>query len=200
VPQVHRLRLVTDATASPLCRTASQACIACCRGSRMSRERLSRLLHRQTLQFGLTIGIRVKLPSRLVLIAHELRARRGWPVLLGPLFLLPGVGPLLREWLGQRMCCTFLGYPDDDESRPGCLLHPSHWAGVEVRRQVAFAMLPGMTCGEPGHVCQSAALYQNAGITPRRRFRDQTRDMHWFDYSRSVEECWPELTTDPASR
>lgn len=178
-----------------LCRGDDQSCVACCRGSGMSEHRLAAALRRQTALFGRPGSI----PSYLSLVLHELRARRGLPLLLAPLFLLPGVGPLLRSWFINRTCCTFLGFPDSDMTRPGCLLHPSRWDGSDVRRRVAFALLPGMGCGEPGYVCLSAALYAAAGPGPRRQFRERTRALGWFAFSRAVEALERELLARPAA-
>jgi hypothetical protein len=189
--QVLALPVVTDV--SPLCRSASQACVACCRGDRMSRERLTRAMDRQSRLFALAFGSRTPLPSRLALMAFELWVRRGWPLIVVPFFLIPGIGALVRARVARRMCCTFLGSVPGDPARPGCLLHPSRWAGVDVRRSAAFALLPGMRCGEPGYVCQSAALYRNAGPLERRRFRERTCGMDWFEFGNAVERSLPDF-------
>jgi hypothetical protein len=191
MPQVLGLPVVTEA--SPLCRSESQVCVACCHGENLSREQFTRALLRQSRLFAVAFGSHAVLPSRVALIAYELRARRGWPLLVAPFFLLPGIGPLLRSWVARRVCCAFLGPVPGDAARPGCLLHPSRWAGVDMRRRAAFALLPGMQCGEPGYVCQSSMLYRIAGPADRRRLREQTRGMDWFEFSNLVRTAGSEL-------
>lgn len=193
------LRVLTDEPAPSLCRTATAGCVACCHGSGMREDLLARALGRQSDVFSRRFARRAGLPDRLELIVFELLVRRGMPLLLAPLFLLPGLGPLLRAWLGKRMCCVFLGYPNGDRNRPGCLLHPTRWAGRDVRRAVAFYLLPGMGCGEPGFNCRSAQLYQSAGIAARRRFRVGVRGLGWFAYGRAVGRLETELLAGPGS-
>jgi hypothetical protein len=149
--------------------------------------------------FNRWFGTTIFLPGRLWLIVYELYVRSFSPVLLAPLFVLPGIGPQIREWFVRRMWCAFLGFPDGDGARPGCLLHPSRWAGRDVRPRVAFAPLPGVWCGEPGHSCRAADVYRSVGMTSRRQFRERTRRLDWFDYSRAVEGAEAELLAGPTA-
>lgn len=193
MPEVLRLP-VLSVSAAP-CRTSTQSCIACCRGPAMSEVALTRALRRQSNLFGQLVGDAKRLPSTIVLIAYELLIRRGSPIVYAVLFLLPGLGPLLRKWVGRRMCCAYLGFLHGDEKRPGCLLHPSRWDGRDLRRRVAFALLPGMGCGEPGYTCRVADAYRSAGVHARTTFRERTRGLSWFEFSRTVEADDAELLT-----
>lgn len=151
----------------------------------MSRPHLAAQLRRQVRLFARFRCGRV--PSRLALLGHELAARRGLDLFAAVLFLVPGLGPLLRRRLRDRVCCAFLGFTDAAETRAGCLLHPARWGGADRRREAAFALLPGYGCDEPGYFCEPAARYATAPVAERRRFRNEAGGADWFDYSRAVE-------------
>ncbi len=137
-------------------------------------------------------------PDRLTLLRHELASRRGLDFFLAILFLLPGVGPLLRRHAHHRLCCAFLGYPEGDESRPGCLLHPSRWGGIDRRQESAFALVPGFGCGEPGYFCRSAYLFRALPQPRGDRFRSETRSHSSFAYSRAVEDAEDDWMRSPS--
>jgi hypothetical protein len=163
------LRVIAPAE---VCRRESHSCLACCCGPDVSRESLTRKLRRQTRLFrSLPTGAGV-----LRLMLFELLARRGLCLLLGPLFLVPWLGVRLRRRLGRHEACAFLGFEGDSETRVGCMIHPSQRPGKDVRRRVAFALLPGYACGRPGYYCHAA----RAGQIPDVPSND------WFAYSRAI--------------
>jgi hypothetical protein len=131
-------------------------------------------------------------PGRWALLVHEVTARRGLDLAWALLLPVPGVGDLMRVWLGRRLVCAFLGYEDAAESRVGCLLHPSRWAGREVRPQVAFALLRGVACGTPDYLCQAAVLYGRASHRARAAFGRRAARMNWYAFSRAARDFRPE--------
>jgi hypothetical protein len=179
------LEVIADAE-HPLCRNAENSCIACCRGGRMSRRDLTLQLRRQTRLF--TQSFQKAFPTWWNSLGYELAARRGLDLIWSVVFAVPGLGPLLREYVHQRTCCAFLGFVDDLETLPGCLLHPSRHQGVDQRQQLAFAIIPGFGCLEPGFQCETTLRYLHSSWEGRQRFRSITTDQDWFDYSRSVAE------------
>jgi hypothetical protein len=168
----------------PLCRFEGHTCAACCFGEDVPPHRLRAALHRQTRLFARHFRGR-QLPERLTLLRYELLARRGADAVLTILLLLPGVGGLLRSWLKRRMVCAFLGY-EGEESRVGCMLHPSRWEGREVRPRVAFGWLPGFSCGAPDWYCEAAVWFARAGWRHRRDFARATSGMSWYQYGRAA--------------
>ena len=180
-----RVNLAVVPAASPVCRPPDGGCVACCRGRKVGEAALTARLRRQTRLFA-TIARRPALPGRLALAWHELRARRGLDLLLAVVFVLPGVGPLVRRAARERMACAFLGF-DAAGTRPGCLLHPARWAGVDRRRTAAFALLPGFACGDPAYLCPTAIAYATAPPPGRRRFWAAVRGLDWFAYAAAVD-------------
>ena len=181
---MHHLEVI-EANPAPLCQTRTQSCVACCRGKTLSDASLTAKLRRQTERFQKSFGTPNRPPSFLSLVLFELRTRRFSPLLFAPLFLLPGLGPLIRTWFANRSCCAFLG--DVEDSRAGCLLHPTRMGGTDVRHRTAFALLPGMTCGEPGFLCNATHLYRRLELRERQKFKDKTQGMASDKYSRAVD-------------
>jgi hypothetical protein len=169
------LRVVTKP--SEACHNLQATCIACCRGPDVSEPVLTIRLRRQSRLFK-RLGAH---PGRLRLVIFEVVVRRGLPLLLGPLFLVPGLGTRLRRSVGRRESCAFLGFTDAAESRAGCLLHPSRRPGPDVRRGVAFALLPGFGCGRPGFYCAAARVLSPEAIA------DHAAAATWFAYSQFIE-------------
>ncbi len=163
-----------------ICTLGEKTCGACCFGPGVSRERLTPLLRRHRDLFT-----RSPEPSRLALLWHELRARRGLDLILGPLLHVPFVGRKLRGWFQERVACAFLAFRDESEATVGCLLHPTRWGGVD-RRQTAFLLLSGVACGAPDYLCPSARRFQLSGPRARMEFEIAARDLDWFDYSRAA--------------
>lgn len=192
---MHHLEVI-EPNPAPLCQTRTQSCVACCRGKKLSDASLIVKLRRQTERFQKSFGSPNYPPSFLARILFELRSRRFSPLLFAPLFLLPGFGPLIRTRFANRSCCAFLGYLDG--SRAGCLLHPTRMGGTDVRRRTAFALLPGMRCGEPGFTCNATHLYRRLGLHARQEFKDKTQGMASTEYSRAVEELEVTASRPPA--
>ena len=168
----------------PLCRAAGHTCAACCHGDRVPRAALEKQLRRQTRLFSRMAAS--GLPGRLLLLLHELRARRGADLFWALVLLLPGVGSLLRRRLWRRTCCAFLGFEDPAESRVGCLLHPARWS-VRDRRRHAFALLAGLGCGPAEYLCMAALRWACGTWEQRRDFAAQTAGLGWFEFGRAVE-------------
>ncbi len=191
---MHPLEVI-EANPAPLCQTRTQSCVACCRGKKLSDVSLHFKLRRQTERFQRSFCTPNHPPSFLARILFELRTRRFSPLLFAPLFLLPGFGPLIRTWFANRTCCAFLGYVED--SRAGCLLHPTRM-GTDVRRSTAFALLPGMACGEPGFTCNATNLYRRLRLSERQEFKDKTQGMASVEYSRAVDALEVTASRPPA--
>jgi hypothetical protein len=160
----------------PLCRFERHTCAACCWGEAVPRHRLHAALRRQTRLFPRTL-------NRFRLLRHELASRRGLDLLLGLLLRVPLVSEMLRPWLRPRIVCAFLGYEDAAEQRVGCLLHPSHWSGREVRPRAAFALLRGFSCGSPDWYCLAAHWFARATWEERRTFARAAAGLDWFRFS-----------------
>lgn len=167
----------------PLCRFAGHTCAACCRGEQVSRPALHARLLRQTRQFARRFAGRP--PTRLGLLLHELTVRGAADALWGLLLAVPVLGDLLRPILKRRLTCAFLGYEDSGHTRVGCMLHPSRWAGRDVRRH-AFALLPGVTCGAADYYCPAAHAFAAAAWPQRADFERRTRGLDWHAYSRAA--------------
>lgn len=172
-----------------ICTLGEKTCGACCYGSGVSRERLSRLLRRHRLVFH-----RRGRPSRLTLLWHELRARRGLDLILGPLLHLPVLGRKLRARFQDSVACAFLAFRDESETTVACLLHPARWNGSD-RRRAAFGLLAGIGCGAPDYLCASARRFELAEPPDRREFEIATRGMDWFDYGRAASRFRPKGDT-----
>src|SRR5262249_48159814 len=121
--------------------------------------------------------------SRGKLWRHELFARPVSDLFWAALLLLPIVGSLLQPWLQRKSVCAFLGFEEGDESRVGCLLHPSRW-GKDHRQGRAFVF--GCVLGWGGEIyfCRGAGL---SGVLLGRARRSSTRRCEnddWIAYSR----------------
>jgi hypothetical protein len=97
--------------------------------------------------------------------------------------MLPVVGNLLRPWLQKRSVCAFLGFEDGEESRVGCMLHPSRW-GVDLRQKAAFSLWRGFGCGAGAYFCSSAWIFRRLPWRVRREFVRECQPLDWFEYSR----------------
>jgi hypothetical protein len=113
---------------------------------------------------------------------HELRARRGLDLVLGPLFLLPGIGVALRSWYRARLVCGFVAFRDETETTVGCLLHPSRWKGADLRSS-AFRLLPGVGCGSADYLCSAARRFHASTPEERTRLSEVVRGLDWYEYS-----------------
>jgi hypothetical protein len=172
---------VSAAPPRPLCRFDGHTCAACCWGEAVRPGALRAAFRRQTRlfrRFGPT-----RPPGAWELLRHELAARRGADLLLAALLLVPFLGAWLRPWLRRRLVCAFLGYEDAGARRVGCLLHPSRWAGRDVRPQAAFRLLPGFACGAPDWYCLAAHWFARATWEERRDFGRRTQALDWYRFS-----------------
>jgi hypothetical protein len=88
--------------------------------------------------------------------------------------------------LRRRMVCAFLGFEDQEGQRIGCLLHPTRWAGQDIRSAVAFGLLPGFGCGAPDYYCLAAHWFAHASGSERQRLAQQMADLDWFSFSRAA--------------
>ena len=168
-------------TEDALCRQDRHTCAACCFGEKVPRERLERRLRRQTALFCEWIGQSGRLRWRPW--RYELRVRPVVDLLWALLLMLPVVGNLLRPWLQKRSVCAFLGIEDDEESRVGCMLHPSR-LGVDLRQKAAFALWHGFGCGAGAYFCSSAWIFRRLPWRVRREFLRECEPLDWFEYSR----------------
>jgi hypothetical protein len=179
---------VSVAPPRPLCRFDGHTCAACCWGEAVRPAALRAALRRQTRLFR---QLGPSPPGRWELLRHELAARRGVDLLLGALLLLPVLGAWLRPWLRPRLVCAFLGFEDAAGRRVGCLLHPSRWAGREVRPRAAFRLLRGFACGEPDWYCLAAHWFARATWQERRDFARRTQSLGWYRFSRAASAYQP---------
>jgi hypothetical protein len=137
------------------------------------------LVHRLRRHRALFDGRR---PGRWSLLRHELRARRGFDLVLAVLLFLPYVQGKVRLWFHARVVCSFLAFRDATEETVGCLLHPARWNGDDLR-PAAFRLLPGVSCGSPDYLCAAARNFESATPIARLRFQLAARETDWFDYS-----------------
>jgi hypothetical protein len=163
-----------------ICSLGDKTCGACCWGPSVSREELVLRLRRHRTLFE--SGGR---PGAWRLLLHELRARRGFDLLLAVLLLIPWVEKKARRWFQARVVCAFLAFRDATESTVGCLLHPARWNGEDLR-PAAFRMLPRVSCGSPDYLCPAARNFESATPIARLRFQLAARETDWFDYSRAA--------------
>jgi hypothetical protein len=170
-----------------LCRHNGHTCAACCWGDRLDRPTLTRLIRRQTRLFARLVGRR---PTGFRLAFYEVIARRGLDLVLAALLWIPLLSDLLRPWLRRRMACAFLGFEDEAETRVGCLLHPTRWQGEEKRPQAAFHLLRGLGCGTPDYLCLAALLFAR-GWSDRERFRRESANLDWYDFSQAASALRP---------
>jgi hypothetical protein len=166
----------------PLCRFESHTCAACCWGEAVPPSRLRATLRRQTRLFRRWFP-GPRLPGRVRFLLYELLVRRGLDLFWAVLLLLPGLGDWLRPRLKRRLTCAFLGFEDAGERRVGCLLHPSRWAGVEVRPRVAFGWLAGFACGSPDWYCVAAHWFARGGWEERRDLARRAAGLDWYEFS-----------------
>lgn len=165
-----------------LCRSAGHTCGRCCWGDAVPRATLERRIRRQTHWF-LRLIAADRAPSALRLLLFELWVRRGADLILALLLLTPILGDWLRPRLRRRMSCAFLGFDDSAEQRIGCLLHPSRWQGHDRRQRSAFALLPGLGCGQPDFFCLPAWRFAHASRLRQRAFLDAVNKSDWFSAS-----------------
>jgi hypothetical protein len=175
---------------APLCRYDGHSCGACCWGDAVRRPALEAHLRRNGRRFRRWFAAAGP-PSPARLLGFELAARGGLDVLLAVLLVLPGIGDLLRPWLGPRLTCAFLGFEDDAGRRVGCLLHPQRWAGVDVRPVAAFRLLAGVGCGRPDFYCPAAHRFARATWQERRALARRAAGLDWYGFSRVAPQFRP---------
>ncbi|MBY0525146.1 MAG: hypothetical protein K2R98_17200 [Gemmataceae bacterium] len=171
----------------PLCRFAGHTCAACCWGDAVPRPVLEARLRRQTHVFRR--WFRQRRPRRTTLFLYELAVRGAADLLVLIPLLLPMFNDWLRPWLKGRTVCAYLG--SDDNGGVGCLLHPTRWDGEDVRERVAFALLPGFSCGRPDYFCVSAHWFARAGWEDRSDFARKVRKMGWYRFSQAAQAFRP---------
>jgi hypothetical protein len=174
--------LPADGPEAPLCRAGGHTCAACCHGDKVPRAALERRLARQTSLFERLIGPGP--PSRWRLLLFELDVRRGADLFWALLLLVPGLGGLVCRWLRPRSVCAFLGL--EGTGRVGCLLHPTRWQGLDLRRRAAFALRPGFGCGPADFLCLPAHRFARAPWRARRRFLREAAGLDWFAFGRAA--------------
>jgi hypothetical protein len=167
---------------TPLCRFAGHTCAACCWGEKVSSATLRARLRRQSRVFRRCFEERSRL-GRLELLRYELRVGGIVALFWAMVLLFPLLGDLVRPWLSRRLICAFLGYEDEKGERVGCLLHPSRWAGMDVRQRSAFALLKGVGCGLPSWQCLAAHFFAAASGKERRQLQQASRGLDWYAYS-----------------
>jgi hypothetical protein len=160
-----------------ICSLGDKTCGACCWGPSVSRRDLVRRLRRHRSIFDVSDR-----PTKWRLFRHELRARRGFDLLLAVLLLVPYVQAKARRRFHAGVVCAFLAFRDKTETSVGCLLHPTRWNGEDFRRS-AFRLLPGVSCGSPEYLCPAARNFEAATPLERLRFQLAARETDWFDYS-----------------
>jgi hypothetical protein len=166
----------------PLCRFAGHTCAACCWGEQVAYPTLRTRLRRQAALFACRFRGASR-PGRWDLLLYELSVRGAADLICAALLLVPILGDWLRPRLKKRLTCAFLGFEDSGHKHVGCLLHPTRWAGRDVRSQAAFALLPGFACGSPDYFCLAAHFFNVASWRDRVRFECRTRGLGWYAYS-----------------
>jgi hypothetical protein len=166
-----------------LCRAGGHTCAACCHGEALPRPALERRLRAQTCLFARLVGSEL---TRARLLTFELAARSAAGLFWAVVLWLPLVGDLVRPWLKKRAVCAFLGFEDEAHTRVGCLLHPSRWQGLDVRRKAAFALWKGFGCGSAGYLCLAAWRFARASWQARRDFLHRTRGLGWYAYGQAA--------------
>lgn len=183
-------------TPTLLCQHRGSTCGACCWGVGVSRADLQRRLHRHTRLFA---PIRDSLPTLWQCLLHELRSRRGADLVWGLLYLIPMIGPKLRRRHSRDLVCAFMGFTDDHKTKVGCLLHPSRFHGSDRRNARAFALLPGVSCGDPNYVCSAGHRYDALPLVQQIGFDDCVADLDWYDYTNTIRafSCAAVVPPDP---
>jgi hypothetical protein len=67
----------------------------------------------------------------------------------------------------------------------GCLLHPSRWAGRDLRN-LAFALRLGFGCGPAAYLCRAGHSFRAGGWGVRWRFLKLAEGLDWFRFSQVV--------------
>jgi len=139
----------------PPCHVNNLTCGACCWGRDVSTRRLETALIGNRRRYDRLVGRRQN-PSAARLLCCDILARKCIDLLLGPLFTLPAIGPLLRKLFSRRCVCAFVAFQSNSDRSIGCLIHPSRHGGVDVRASTAFRLLSGVQCGSGKFVCAAA--------------------------------------------
>ena len=166
-----------------LCRQQGQTCGACCWGAGIDRKTLTEQLEHNRLLFE---SVSWDQPSRLRILWHELRARRGRDLVWAVLFLIPWWGRKLRQRVSDTIVCAFIGFDSPEHSQVGCMLHPTRFAGRDIRNQAAFGLLRGIECGDPNFVCTASQRFDLMSDAHRNVFHECVRNEDWFDYTQTV--------------
>lgn len=79
-----------------------------------------------------------------------------------------------------------MGFDDDHENSVGCMIHPSRFNGRDARSAVAFALLPGISCGDPNYVCTGCTRVNDMPAEQTEVFLNVVQDQDWFEYTRTI--------------
>ncbi len=127
------------------CQQFEQGCCGCCLNMRHARERLARVLQRNTAAMERVMSGGGPLSVRRLIRWHW--ACGGfWDHLLG--CWLAGPTLAFSAWVWNRFfgCCAFAGYLSQDPVRVGCLIHPQVTRDGCDWRRWAFPLVPTLSC------------------------------------------------------
>jgi len=168
-----------------LCRIDKHTCGACCWGPNIKRSHLVSRLRRQRDLFR-HISSAGTLPGHARLFLHEILATRGMNLLWAVLVRLPGIGKRRKKTIAQSIVCPFMGFDNDQETCVGCMIHPTRFEGHDVRSAVAFALLPGITCGDANYVCTGCTRFNDMPHDQTQVFLNAVTALDWYEYTQTV--------------
>lgn len=175
----------TNSNDASLCRISSHTCGACCWGPGIERPQLVNRLRRQRKLFR-HISSAKMIPGRCRWFLHEILATRGINLLWAIQMRLPWIGKRRKTSVAQSIVCPFMGFDDDQENSVGCMIHPTRFEGPDVRRTVAFALLPGISCGDAKYTCTGCTRFNEMPADQTQVFLDAVEEQDWYGYTRTV--------------
>jgi hypothetical protein len=168
-----------------LCRVNNHTCGACCWGADVEKSQLILRLRRQRDLFRRFNSV-ITMPGRFRLFLHEVLATRGINLLWAIQIRLPWIGKRQKTSIAQSIVCPFMGFDDDQENSVGCMIHPTRFEGQDIRSAVAFALLPGINCGDASYLCTGCTRFNEMPANQTLVFLDAVRGQDWYEYTRTV--------------
>ncbi|MEO1980902.1 MAG: hypothetical protein ABGZ24_10330 [Fuerstiella sp.] len=132
------------------------------------------------------LGASRTLPGRFRLFLHEVLATRGINLLWAVLVRLPWFGKRQKKSIAQSIVCPFMGFDDNQEESVGCMIHPTRFEERDVRSAVAFALLPGISCGDANYVCTGCTRFNDMPADQTQVFLDIVGSQDWYEYTRTI--------------
>jgi hypothetical protein len=126
------------------------------------------------------------IPGRFRLFLHEVLATRGINLLWAVQMRLPWIGKRRKSSIAQSIVCPFMGFDDDQENSVGCMLHPTRFEEQDVRSAVAFALLPGISCGDANYICTGCTRFNEMPADQTLVFLDAVGGQDWYEYTRTI--------------